>query len=86
MLAYGLESGHVVVCSIDTAGDFAVSMFERKDVLQQSKAVTQLAWRPRRRSKADEGTNRHGENESGDWQLAIASADSSLHIASLKLL
>jgi elongator complex protein 2 len=81
MLAYGLESGDVKLCAITVHSAFEVGAFEKQEVLQQSKTIAQVLWRPRHTVA---GTDRHG-GESVARQLAIASTDSSLHIASITL-
>jgi elongator complex protein 2 len=82
ILAYGLENGNMCICDVDITGGYAVGNHECPASLQQSKTVTQLAWRPNRDS---EGAPLANSDESKSWQLAIASTDSSIHIASLRL-
>jgi elongator complex protein 2 len=81
-LTYGLETGQLIICSIATTDDFAVGTYDKDAILQQSNAVTQLAWRPKQRGEDKAAVNGHGPER---WQLAIASADSSIHIASIEL-
>jgi elongator complex protein 2 len=83
LLAVGLENGEVVVCAVDTSKDCAVSTLEKQEVLQQSKAVTQLTWRPLSSRAGGEGADDIAGRGTRVRQLAIASADSSLHVISL---
>ena len=75
MLAVGAEDGFVAVGSVDPVKDCDYNTLDTQGALEQSKAVQQVLWRP----KVDAG--------GGDSfrQLAIACADSSLHIASISL-
>jgi elongator complex protein 2 len=79
VLAYGLQNGQLYICRIAVTADYAVINYDQHSALQHSKAVTQLAWRPKH---SECQVNGHA---SSLHQLAIASADSSVHIASLTL-
>lgn len=80
-LAYGLENGTMEICSIGVQLACEVRAYKRQAVLQQSKAVAQVLWRPKHPTTETNAHTRGGIVR----QLAIASADCSLHVASITL-
>jgi WD40 repeat protein len=84
ILAYGLETGCVEICQVDLNASLspAVKTYPSTPVLQQSKSVLQLAWRP---AWKDQTNGYFSKTADASRQLAIASADGSLHIASINL-
>ena len=75
ILAVGAEDGFVAVGKVDPQKECEYKTLDTKGALEQAKAVEQVLWRPK--------GNRHVDDDVR--QLAIACADSSLHIASITL-
>ncbi len=79
-LAVGEETGQISIHVVDVGSLGVVKAWDLEEVMCPSKAVTRLAWRPRKEEKGGLASLQGNGDEYKAAQLAVGSADASLRI------